>query len=243
MFWWHSGDLQLLPISVEFMKQSDETQDGGVCLEFFCVRFCLRWVVIGIRRPKCGPTLSSLLGFFCAIWKEYDGSLMEVHLGYSGRISASLSLVITVIRFNTDAGYSAFSGSFESADADAINFVWDMVSWAGSAILITWRLFYWQVRLFSRVRLDPSNKHSMASSHAASREIRSGDLLLRFTTDVDKHQPIWLNDDHPLYGGGFNYLYYIGHAFLSPALFWFVLSPWYFAVRSTIFWVKKAGGR
>ena len=71
------------------------------------------------------------------------------------------------------------------------NFVWDMVLLVGSAILNYLTAFYWQLRLFqSSVHFKSTLQEQAFRKLVAMRrpffeKFRSGDLLTRFTTDVD----------------------------------------------------------
>ena len=71
------------------------------------------------------------------------------------------------------------------------NFVWDMVLLVGSAILNYLTAFYWQLRLFqSSVHFKATLQGQAFRKLVAMRrpffeKFRSGDLLTRFTTDVD----------------------------------------------------------
>lgn len=71
------------------------------------------------------------------------------------------------------------------------NFVWDMVLLVGSAILNYLTAFYWQLRLFqSSVHFKATLQEQAFRKLVAMRrpffeKFRSGDLLTRFTTDVD----------------------------------------------------------
>lgn len=66
------------------------------------------------------------------------------------------------------------------------NFVWDMVLLVGSAILNYLTAFYWQLRLFqSSVHFKATLQGQAFRRRPFFEKFRSGDLLTRFTTDVD----------------------------------------------------------
>ena len=98
------------------------------------------------------------------------------------------------------------------------NFVWDMVLLVGSAILNYLTAFYWQLRLFqSSVHFKATLQGQAFRKLVAMRrpffeKFRSGDLLTRFTTDVDGRYG-WLRDDGAPVWRWLVCLYYSDHVF------------------------------
>ena len=123
------------------------------------------------------------------------------------------------------------------------NFVWDMVLLVGSAILNYLTAFYWQLRLFQ------SSVHFKATLQGQAfrklrrpffEKFRSGDLLTRFTTDVDGMADMaGYGMMVLLFGGGL-------FAFIIPTMFFIswqltLISfiPMIFLVVSTYFLSRK----
>lgn len=126
------------------------------------------------------------------------------------------------------------------------NFVWDMVLLVGSAILNYLTAFYWQLRLFqSSVHFKATLQGQAFRKLVAMRrpffeKFRSGDLLTRFTTDVDGMADMaGYGMMVLLFGGGL-------FAFIIPTMFFIswqltLISfiPMIFLVVSTYFLSRK----
>ena len=127
MFWWHNWIHNFSNLSwvlcKNWMKPKMEESVLGFCMHFTC----LNWIGDRcIRRPKCGLSTYSApcLGFFCAILKKGEYMIRAIweyirerKWRYEDRYGPD-SLWLHLI--DPDASHPALSGSFEPADADAI---------------------------------------------------------------------------------------------------------------------------
>ena len=154
-------------------------------------------LVIGIRRPKCGlSTLSApCLGFFCAKLKgeKMIGAIWEYIRERKWRY-ISIAVVLILYDYTLLIPTQVIQRLVDHLSQQTLtqsNFVWDMVLLVGSAILNYLTAFYWQLRLFqSSIHFKSTLQEQAFRKLVAMRrpffeKFRSGDLLTRFTTDVD----------------------------------------------------------
>ena len=154
-------------------------------------------LVIGIRRPKCGLSTYSApcLGFFCAIVKGENmiGALWK-YIWEHKWLYLSIAVVLVIYDYTLLIPTQVIQRLVDHLSQQTLtqsNFVWDMVLLVGSAILNYLTAFYWQLRLFqSSVHFKATLQGQAFRKLVAMRrpffeKFRSGDLLTRFTTDVD----------------------------------------------------------
>ena len=154
-------------------------------------------LVTGIRRPKCGLSTYSApcLGFFCAILKGENmiGALWK-YIWEHKWLYLSIAVVLVIYDYTLLIPTQVIQRLVDHLSQQTLtqsNFVWDMVLLVGSAILNYLTAFYWQLRLFqSSVHFKATLQGQAFRKLVAMRrpffeKFRSGDLLTRFTTDVD----------------------------------------------------------
>ena len=209
-------------------------------------------LVIGIRRPKCGlSTLSApCLGFFCAKLKgeKMIGAIWEYIRERKWRY-ISIAVVLILYDYTLLIPTQVIQRLVDHLSQQTLtqsNFVWDMVLLVGSAILNYLTAFYWQLRLFqSSVHFKATLQGQAFRKLVAMRrpffeKFRSGDLLTRFTTDVDGMADMaGYGMMVLLFGGGL-------FAFIIPTMFFIswqltLISfiPMIFLVVSTYFLSRK----
>lgn len=209
-------------------------------------------LVIGIRRPKCGlSTLSApCLGFFCAILKGENmiGALWK-YIWEHKWLYLSIAVVLVIYDYTILIPTQVIQRLVDHLSQQTLtqsNFVWDMVLLVGSAILNYLTAFYWQLRLFqSSVHFKATLQGQAFRKLVAMRrpffeKFRSGDLLTRFTTDVDGMADMaGYGMMVLLFGGGL-------FAFIIPTMFFIswqltLISfiPMIFLVVSTYFLSRK----
>ena len=144
-----------------------------------------------------------------------------------------------------DASHPALSGSFESADADAIQLCMDMVPLVGSAILNYLTAFYWQLRLFQ------SSVHFKATlqGQAFRKLVAMRRPFLRNSVQgtswraLRQMSMVWA--DMAGYGWWCSVwrwlvcLYYSDHVFHFLAINLDFFIPMIFLIVSTYFWVES----
>ena len=209
-------------------------------------------LVIGIRRPKCGlSTLSApCLGFFCAKLKgeKMIGAIWEYIRERKWRY-ISIAVVLILYDYTLLIPTQVIQRLVDHLSQQTLtqsNFVWDMVLLVGSAILNYLTAFYWQLRLFqSSIHFKSTLQEQAFRKLVAMRrpffeKFRSGDLLTRFTTDVDGMADMaGYGMMVLLFGGGL-------FAFIIPTMFFIswqltLISfiPMIFLVVSTYFLSRK----
>lgn len=209
-------------------------------------------VVIGIRRPKCGLSTYSApyLGFFCAILKGENmiGALWK-YIWEHKWLYLSIAVVLILYDYTLLIPTQVIQRLVDHLSQQTLtqsNFVWDMVLLVGSAILNYLTAFYWQLRLFqSSVHFKATLQGQAFRKLVAMRrpffeKFRSGDLLTRFTTDVDGMADMaGYGMMVLLFGGGL-------FAFIIPTMFFIswqltLISfiPMIFLVVSTYFLSRK----
>ena len=209
-------------------------------------------LVIGIRRPKCGlSTLSApCLGFFCAKLKgeKMIGAIWEYIRERKWRY-ISIAVVLILYDYTLLIPTQVIQRLVDHLSQQTLtqsNFVWDMVLLVGSAILNYLTAFYWQLRLFqSSIHFKSTLQEQAFRKLVAMRrpffeKFRSGDLLTRFTTDVDGMADMaGYGMMIILYGGGLFTFIILAMFFLSWQLTLICFIPMIFLVVSTYFLSKK----
>ncbi len=209
-------------------------------------------LVTGIRRPKCGLSTYSApcLGFFCAILKGENmiGALWK-YIWEHKWLYLSIAVVLVIYDYTLLIPTQVIQRLVDHLSQQTLtqsNFVWDMVLLVGSAILNYLTAFYWQLRLFqSSVHFKATLQGQAFRKLVAMRrpffeKFRSGDLLTRFTTDVDGMADMaGYGMMVLLFGGGL-------FAFIIPTMFFIswqltLISfiPMIFLVVSTYFLSRK----
>ena len=209
-------------------------------------------LVIGIRRPKCGlSTLSApCLGFFCAILKgeKMIGALWK-YIWEHKWLYLSIAVVLVIYDYTILIPTQVIQRLVDQLSKQTLtqsSFARDIGLLLGATFLNYISAYYWHLKLFQasvhyKAKIQgQAFRKLVAMRRPFYEKFRSGDILTRFTTDVDGMMGmVGYGMLIVLYGGGL-FLFIIPAMFLiSWQLSLISFIPMSFLVLSTYLLGKK----
>ena len=209
-------------------------------------------LVIGIRRPKCGlSTLSApCLGFFCAKLKgeKMIGALWK-YIWEHKWLYLSIAVVLVIYDYTILIPTQVIQRLVDQLSKQTLtqsSFARDIGLLLGATFFNYISAYYWHLKLFQasvhyKAKIQgQAFRKLVAMRRPFYEKFRSGDLLTRFTTDVDGMMGmVGYGMLIVLYGGGL-FLFIIPAMFLiSWQLSLISFIPMSFLVLSTYLLVKK----